>query len=266
TAASPFLRSSRTWQEPFLEMSVQLVFVVFILQVLGVRPKESSVVSHISLDQRWCVAFEDTICVSFDVVNISEQNHMQPVCHTLDSSGFVRCVLLNEGSEIHLIRPNSSAEMLVGFSKSQLFKSKSCPFLLEMILHASDEMYWLWLLNAEKIERKKIMEKFCRSLGVDIFARSAATQTRLHSDTRVVTVSAPSKWYSFEDFLSAKEPEILLLLRCLRVGCFSHAMRPTSSFEFAEANPDFDCCDFGDWQVLFWGLSMSHLVNRGRWR
>ncbi|PIO71163.1 hypothetical protein TELCIR_06946 [Teladorsagia circumcincta] len=53
---------------------------------------------------------------------------------------------------------------------------------------------------------------------------------------------------------------MLLLLRCLRVGSHARTLKPTSSLEFADANPDLDCCDFGDWQVFVGHGSMNGLV------
>ncbi|XGW16415.1 hypothetical protein V3C99_001688 [Haemonchus contortus] len=189
-------------------------------KVLGVTPKDPFVSNYTSLEQRWCVGFGDAICVSFDVMNTSEQYHMQPICHILEAGGLIKCVLLNnEGSNIPLLRSNSSAELLVGFSKSQLFKSKTCSILLEVIRYPSNEI----------------------SQDADMLAQSIARQTRLPSE-------AP------------KEPEMLLLLRCLRVGSYACTMKPKSPSEFADANPDFDCCDFGDWQVFVGHGIMTGLV------
>ncbi|XGW16416.1 hypothetical protein V3C99_001688 [Haemonchus contortus] len=208
-------------------------------KVLGVTPKDPFVSNYTSLEQRWCVGFGDAICVSFDVMNTSEQYHMQPICHILEAGGLIKCVLLNnEGSNIPLLRSNSSAELLVGFSKSQLFKSKTCSILLEVIRYPSNEI----------------------SQDADMLAQSIARQTRLPSEARILAISAPLRWYSFENFLSAKEPEMLLLLRCLRVGSYACTMKPKSPSEFADANPDFDCCDFGDWQVFVGHGIMTGLV------
>ncbi|EYC10210.1 hypothetical protein Y032_0057g2824 [Ancylostoma ceylanicum] len=47
-----------------------------IREVLSVTPKAPPSPTHVSLEQSWCVGFEDTVCVSFTATNTSEVNNM----------------------------------------------------------------------------------------------------------------------------------------------------------------------------------------------
>lgn len=165
---------------------------------------------------------------------------MQPVCHILDGNGIVRCLLLDgEGAAAPFIRSSAPCELLIGFSKSLLFNTESCAIVLELILYPSTGN--------------------CPD-DAEAFIRSTAARRVLQSEKHIIQIRAPSKWYSITDLLSAKEQEMEVLLRCLQVGSFVLPLSPTSSLEFAEKNPDFDCCDFGDWQVFVGHHIMNGLV------
>ncbi|RCN31155.1 hypothetical protein ANCCAN_23071 [Ancylostoma caninum] len=95
------------------------------------------------------------------------------------------------------------------------------------------------------------------SIPFPILTQQCSTPVEVHT----LTVAAPRSWYSIADFISTKEharkyewpwssTDMLLLLRCLKVGSYVSSIKPMSTFDFAGANPDFDCCDFGDWQVF----------------
>ncbi|KHJ95596.1 hypothetical protein OESDEN_04457 [Oesophagostomum dentatum] len=55
---------------------------------------------------------------------------------------------------------------------------------------------------------------------------------------------------------------MLLLLRLLEVGSCARSIKAVSSFDFAEANPEFDCCDFGEWQVFVGHKLMNGIVAK----
>ncbi|KAJ1374144.1 hypothetical protein KIN20_036764 [Parelaphostrongylus tenuis] len=135
-------------------------------------------------------------------------------------------------------RANSSAELLVGFSKSHFLSSSPCSLLLEFTHHLLPD----------------------KSPGWYHFTHSDITGQRLPIETHGVAVTAPSTWHSLADFTSAKEYDMRLLLRCLKVSGYVHSLAPTSSFDFAESNPDFYCCDYGEWQVFVGHKLMSGLI------
>ncbi|WKX98486.1 hypothetical protein Q1695_013848 [Nippostrongylus brasiliensis] len=210
-----------------------------IREVLNVVPKAPFVSSLMSLEQQWCYGFEDSVCVSFNVMNTSEDKYMQPVCHPLSSSGIVRCVVLDHDgvTALPFIRPNSNAELIVGLSKSLLFDSASCTLVLELVLHPARGNTDENLLLLPRIDG-----------------------SRPESETRTLTIDKPSEWFSYSSFRTAKEQETLTLLRCLRVGSVCQSVRATSALDFANDNPDFECCDFGDWQIFVGKGLMQGLV------
>ncbi|KAL6727949.1 hypothetical protein Aduo_009777 [Ancylostoma duodenale] len=202
-----------------------------IREVLSVTPKAPPLRTHVSLEQSWCVGFEDTVCVLFTATNTSEKNDMQPVCNLLEGSDcIVRCVVLDEhGSGASILRANSSTDVIVGFPKSAFFPKSQCVLLLEFILQPL----------ADRASGQV-------SIPFSIQTQQCLAPAELHT----LSITAPRSWYSFADFISAKEHDMLLLLRCLKVGSYVSSIKPMSTFDFAGANPDFDCCDFGDWQVF----------------
>ncbi|KAK6741552.1 hypothetical protein RB195_009425 [Necator americanus] len=210
-----------------------------IKEVLSVAPKVVDNPSFLSLKQSWCVGFEDSICVSYAARNASGRNHMEPTCHLLDNRDSVaRCIVLDEnGSSVSCVRSDSSADVLVGFSKSAFFSKSSCLLLLEFIQQPSP----------------------IKTSDGSIVSIPLITQPNT-VEVHTLDVTIPRAWYSFADFISAKEHDMLLLLRCLRVCCYCYPIKPTSSFDFATANPDFDCCDFGEWQVFVGHKLMNGLV------
>ncbi|EYC10214.1 hypothetical protein Y032_0057g2824 [Ancylostoma ceylanicum] len=155
----------------------------------------------------------------------------QPICHLLEGGDcVVRCVMLDEhGLGASVLRANSSADILVGFPKSAFFSNTLCVLLLEFILQPVTD---------------RISDE--GSVPFPIQTQQCLPPVEVHT----LSVAAPRSWYSFADFVSAKEHDMLLLLRCLKVSSYASSIKPMSTFDFAEAYPDFDCCDFGDWQVF----------------
>ncbi|EYC10209.1 hypothetical protein Y032_0057g2824 [Ancylostoma ceylanicum] len=138
-------------------------------------------------------------------------------------------MLDEHGLGASVLRANSSADILVGFPKSAFFSNTLCVLLLEFILQPVTD---------------RISDE--GSVPFPIQTQQCLPPVEVHT----LSVAAPRSWYSFADFVSAKEHDMLLLLRCLKVSSYASSIKPMSTFDFAEAYPDFDCCDFGDWQVF----------------